>query len=83
MKQVSIHGLKGHLSAVIADAESGQTILITRHNRPVAQLAPARVPHTHMGKGRRAGTLRPLLKRGTRGRYLSVLLEDRRGADEA
>jgi prevent-host-death family protein len=79
MKKVPIHEIKGHLSEVVAEAESGQTILITRHNRPVARLGPAGPLHTHAGKSHRGATLRPLLKQGTRGRYLSVLLDDRRG----
>ena len=81
MKQISIHEIKGQLSAAVAEAEAGQTILITRHNRPVAQLGPTAPRHTHVGK-RRSGTLKPALKRGTRGRYLAVLLDDRRGGHE-
>ena len=38
---VSIQGLKAELSAIVALAESGETITITRHNAPVAQLNPA------------------------------------------
>ena len=43
MNQISIQDLKGQLSSTIAKAESGATILITRHNRPVATLSPADV----------------------------------------
>lgn len=82
MKEISIHELKAQLSAAVAEAEAGQTILITRHKRPVARLTPAGTQHTHVGKGRRAAKLKPLLKQATRGRYLTVLIEDRRGADE-
>jgi prevent-host-death family protein len=82
MKEISIQDLKAKLSAAVAEAESGHIILITRHNRPVARLAPADVPHTHVGKNLRRGTLKPLLKQATRGRYLAVLLEDRRGVDD-
>jgi len=35
MKLVSIQDLQANLSALIAEAESGETILITRHNAPV------------------------------------------------
>ena len=38
---VSIQDLKARLSAIVAEAESGDTIIITRHNAPVAQLGPA------------------------------------------
>ena len=82
MKEISIQDLKAKLSAAVAEAESGHIILITRHNRPVARLAPADVPHTHVGKKLRSGKLKPLLKQATRGRYLTVLIEDRRGVDD-
>lgn len=76
MKKVSIQDLKAHLSAAVADAEAGDTILITRHNEAVAKLGPAGAASVHVGAqtGRR---LRPAIKRGTGGRYLAVLAEDR------
>lgn len=82
MKEISIQDLKSKLSAAIAAAESGHIIVITRHNRPVARLAPADVPHVHVGKNLRSSHLKPLLKQASRGRYLSVLLDDRRGGDD-
>ena len=77
MKEVSIQVLKASLSAVVAEAGGGQTIIITRHNQPVAQLSPARPSSVHHGRHAGTGRLKPALKRGTRGRYLAVLLEDR------
>jgi antitoxin (DNA-binding transcriptional repressor) of toxin-antitoxin stability system len=77
MKQISIQDLKAQLSATVAEAESGATIVVTRHHEPVAQLGPARAAQVH--RGVRVGTwrLEPALKRGTKGRYLTVLMEDR------
>ncbi len=77
MKRISIQDLKARLSGAVADAESGATIVITRHNQPVAQLSPARPPHVHRGARAGTGRLKPALTRGTRGRSLAVLLEDR------
>ena len=77
MKQVSIQDLKAQLSATVAEAEAGRTIVITRHREPVAQLGPARTDHVHRGARVGAGRIRPAVKRGTRGRSLAVLLEDR------
>ena len=77
MERVTIQDLKGRLSAVVAAAESGRTILITRHNDPVAQLGPATSPHVHRGTQFGAGRISPAITRRTRGRYLDVLLEDR------
>ncbi|HEV3214658.1 MAG TPA: type II toxin-antitoxin system prevent-host-death family antitoxin [Vicinamibacterales bacterium] len=77
MKMVSIQDLKAKLSAMVAEAESGDTIIITRHNAPVAQLGPARTESVHRGKDTGRGRIGAALKRGTKGRYLEVLLEDR------
>jgi prevent-host-death family protein len=77
MKRVSIQGLKAKLSAMVAEAESGDTIIITRHNAPVAQFRPARTESVHRGKNVGSGRIRAAVKRGTKGRYLDVLLEDR------
>ena len=77
MKMVSIQDLKAKLSAMVAEAESGDTIIITRHNAPVAQLSPARTEAVHRGKNVGSGRIRAAVKRSTNGRYLEVLLEDR------
>ena len=77
MKQISIQDLKASLSAAISEAESGNTIVITRHNHPVAQLTPAHPQHVHRGENVGKGGIKPALKRGTKGRYLAILLEDR------
>lgn len=79
MKRISIQDLKAQLSAVIAEAESGQSVVITRHAEPVAQLGPARSPHVHRGRRVGSGRIRPAVGRGTKGRYLVVLMEDRGG----
>jgi len=50
MIQISIQDLKAKLSAVISQAESGNTIVITRHNQPVAKLIPAYPQYVHRGK---------------------------------
>ncbi len=77
MKLVSIQDLKARLSAIVAEAEAGDTIIITRHNAPVAQLSPARTESVHRGKNVGNGRIKAAVKRGTNGRYLEVLLEDR------
>jgi antitoxin (DNA-binding transcriptional repressor) of toxin-antitoxin stability system len=77
MKMVSIQDLKATLSARIAEAEAGDTIIITRHNAAVAQLSPARTEAVHRGGSVGSGRLKAAVKRGTHGRYLEVLMEDR------
>jgi prevent-host-death family protein len=77
MKQISIQDLKAQLSAAVAEAQSGQTIVVTRHNEPVARLGPAQPQHVHRGRRVGSGRLKPAVRRGTKGRYLRVLTEDR------
>ena len=78
MKRISIQDLKARLSSAVAEAESGSTILITRHNEPVAQLCPPHHPQkVHSGRSIGVARLQPAVKRATNGRYLAVLMEDR------
>ena len=77
MKRISIQDLKAQLSGAVSQAESGSTILITRHNEPVAQLSPARPQNVHRGRRVGSGRILPALARGTKGRYLAVLMADR------
>ena len=62
MKMVSIQGLKAQLSAMVAEAESGDTIIITRHHRPVAQLSPARTESVHRGRSVGSGRIKAARK---------------------
>jgi prevent-host-death family protein len=77
MKKVSIQDLKPQLSSVVAEAESGATIVITRHGKPVAQIGPTDPPYVH--RGRLVGTYvwPPAVTTGLGARALEVLLEDR------
>ena len=77
MKKVSIQGLKAQLSGAVSEAEAGETIIITRHNEAVARLGPVMVPFLHRGASVASRGLRPAVTRGTQGRYLATLLEDR------
>lgn len=52
-------------------------IVITRHNHAVAVLGPAQPPGLHLGNATVRGRLKPAIRRGSKGRYLTVLLEDR------
>ncbi len=76
MKKVSIQDLKATLSAVIAEAESGRTVIVTRHNEPVAMVTPARSPMIRRG-AKVGARLTPAVSRGMGGRALAVLAEDR------
>jgi antitoxin (DNA-binding transcriptional repressor) of toxin-antitoxin stability system len=77
MKQISIQDLKARLSAAVAEAEAGRILVVTRHNTAVAHLGPPRPAHVSRADHGAYTRLEPALKRGTRGRYLKVLIEDR------
>lgn len=81
MKKIAIHELKQNLSAAVSDAESGQTLLITRHRRVVARLVPPQ-PGLQVGKESGDAKLGPAIGRNTKGRYLEVIADDRRGGAE-
>jgi prevent-host-death family protein len=75
---VSVQDLKATLSAMVASAEAGETIVITRHGKAVARLVPADPPHTH--RGRLVGEpWPPAVATGTGlgARAVEILLEDR------
>ena len=78
MTLVSVQDLKAKLSAVVAAAEAGETIVITRHGKAVARLVPADPPHVH--RGSRVGEpFPPSIAPGTGlgARAVEILLEDR------
>jgi prevent-host-death family protein len=40
MKVVNVHEAKAHLSEYLAQVEAGETVVIARRNKPVAELRP-------------------------------------------
>ena len=80
MKSVPMDGLKRELASLVAEAEAGNELLITRHNKPVARLSPLGAEPVHRGSLFGNAKLKPALKGKTAGRYLRILEEDR-GAD--
>ncbi len=78
MKEISIMDLKRSLSAFIKAAAGGASFIVTSHNKPVAELRSADPAYLHRGVRFGTGTVRPLFRSKTRGRYLEVLSDDRR-----
>lgn len=44
MKTVGVYDAKTHLASLLEEVERGETITITRHGRPIAELVPLRGP---------------------------------------
>ena len=76
MKRISIQDLKARLSSAVAEAEAGNTIVITRHNTAVAKLIPVD-QHLHRGNQFGKGGLKPAVRTKARIPYMQVLLNDR------
>jgi prevent-host-death family protein len=69
METVGLFEAKTHLSELIARAERGEEVIITRHNKPVAKLVPVAAPRADRGNRRQ---LVEALLRGARGRSLAL-----------
>ena len=56
MESIGLFDAKTHLSELVARAERGEEVVITRHNKPVAKLVPVR----RVGRSRTAQCERAL-----------------------
>lgn len=72
-----LNELKKHLSDYAERAAAGEIIHITRFNRPYIVLAPDRDASLHWGELAGKSAIKPVLKKGSRGRWLKFLAEDR------
>lgn len=82
MKEISMQEFKRQLSHWIDLARTGETIVVTKHRKPVAKLTAAIPPGVHRGKNFGKGHPTRLFENATNGEFLKVLLEDRYGAPE-
>jgi len=48
MQTVSTYTAKTHLASLLSAAENGDCIVITRHNKPIAQLSPVHAASSPM-----------------------------------
>lgn len=69
MDQVGLFEAKTHLSELVARAEAGEEVVITRHNKPVAKIVRFEVDHGS-AEARRAAV--EALLRAARGRRLGL-----------
>ena len=67
METIGLFEAKTHLSELVARAERGEEVIITRHQRPVAKLVPIAAPVSD-APARRAAV--GALLRGARGHKL-------------
>ncbi len=82
MTSVTIQELKQAMAAVLKRVGLGEWITILKHGKPVARLGPPVEPGVHVGSRFDTGVrLTPFGRRMSKGAYLAVLTEDRRGED--
>jgi prevent-host-death family protein len=82
MKKVSMYVLKRDLASVISEAEAGTEILVTKHNVPVARLTAPGMQHLRVGERFGKANLKPAIAGRASGRYMQILMEDRRAGHE-
>ena len=69
MESIGLFEAKTHLSELVARAERGEEVVITRHNKPVAKLVPVAAGEPDAAERRAA--VKALL-RDARGRTLAM-----------
>jgi prevent-host-death family protein len=69
MNSIGLFEAKTHLSELVARAERGEEVVITRHNKPVARIVP--IAHAEADAATRRAALNALL-RSARGRTLGM-----------
>lgn len=78
MKKVPLKDLKTNLAAVAEEVAKGNPIEVTKYTRPYLRMVPSGFPYIHYGRLVGQGMLEPALsKEKTKGRFLTILLEDR------
>lgn len=77
MHTAPMHELKENLSALAEMAAQGETVEITKHNKPFIRLTPATGPGLHIGRNAGKTPLKTAVSKNTAGAYLKVLAGDR------
>ncbi len=73
MRTVNLTEFRSHASGMLTEVEHGETLIVLRHGRPIAQVSPI-----ENEKNRRPSWKRPALRLTAKGAGLStVVLEDR------
>ena len=77
MKTITFTEFRKHASGLLSDVEKGESFLVLRHGKPIAEVSPPSA-----GRGRRPSWKRPGLRLTAKGASLSdAILEERRRED--
>ncbi len=77
MKSVSFTDFRTNASALIDEVEQGETVIVLRHGKPVAEIHPARTPAQ-----KTPSWLRPGPRLVTKGEGLSAAILGERGRED-
>lgn len=79
MSEVSLADAKAHLSALVARAEKGETVCITRRGKPVARLVAAERPRERIDIARlKALTDKMTMQQESAGDFIRKMRDDAR-----
>lgn len=74
MKTVTLTEFRGHASGMLTDVEHGETILVLRHGRPIAEVSPVKDTNNSQPSWKKSA-----IRLSTKGSGLSCsILEERR-----
>lgn len=77
MKTVTLTEFRSHASGMLSAVERGETLVVVRHGRPIAEVIPI-----SQSTGELPSWKRPALRLNLKGASLSAaILEERRGED--
>lgn len=77
MKSVPLKELKENLASWAEEASKGETVQVTKYNRPYIVLSAGKTPGLYQGGKVGREVLRSVLKEATCGQWLRYLAEDR------
>lgn len=77
MRTAPMQELKENLSTLAEIAANGETVEITKHNKPFIRLTPAVGPGLHIGRNAGKAQIKTVVSKNTAGAYLKALAADR------
>lgn len=72
-----MHELKQNLSALAELAAQGETVEVTKHNKPYVRLTPAIAAGLHIGQQAGKQPIKTAVQKNTGGAFLKALAADR------
>lgn len=78
MKTVTFTEFRKHASGVLSDVEKGESFLVLRHGKPIAEISPPSAQHAAQPSWKR-----PRQRLTIKGKSLSATILEERGREDA